>query len=90
MTKTRTESEGLSPLQRAFVALKEMQARLERAEQGNAEPIAVIGLGCRFPGRADDPDAFWQLLQEGRDAVVPVPPARRDIHAGRPAEPPLG
>lgn len=79
MTKTRTESEGLSPLQRAFVALKEMQARLERAEQGNAEPIAVIGLGCRFPGRADDPDAFWQLLQEGRDAVVPVAPDRYDI-----------
>ncbi|MFI5908305.1 type I polyketide synthase [Dactylosporangium sp. NPDC051541] len=32
------------------------------------EPIAVIGVGCRFPGAAD-PAAYWQLLDEGRDAV---------------------
>ena len=34
------------------------------------EPIAVIGLACRFPG-AEDPEAFWELLRDGRDAVVP-------------------
>ncbi|GAA2632256.1 hypothetical protein GCM10010399_75700 [Dactylosporangium fulvum] len=35
---------------------------------GPAEPIAVIGVGCRFPG-APDPSAFWDLLDQGRDAV---------------------
>ncbi len=39
------------------------------------EPIAIIGLGCRFPG-ADSPAAYWQLLAEGRDAVTRVPAGR--------------
>ncbi|MET9364463.1 acyltransferase domain-containing protein [Streptomyces sp. NPDC006632] len=42
------------------------------------EPIAIVGIGCRFPG-GPDPSAFWQLLSEGRDAVGPVPAARRDL-----------
>jgi acyl transferase domain-containing protein/acyl-CoA synthetase (AMP-forming)/AMP-acid ligase II len=33
------------------------------------EPIAIIGIGCRFPG-ADGPSAFWQMLCDGTDAVV--------------------
>src|SRR5262245_22177132 len=44
------------------------------------EPIAVIGLGCRFPG-AENPDAFWKLLHEGVDAVAEVPPDRWDVNA---------
>ncbi|BAU88120.1 hypothetical protein SLA_7254 [Streptomyces laurentii] len=40
------------------------------------EPIAIIGIGCRFPGGVDGPDSFWQLLTEGRDAVTEVPPDR--------------
>jgi acyl transferase domain-containing protein/acyl-CoA synthetase (AMP-forming)/AMP-acid ligase II/acyl carrier protein len=41
--------------------------------------IAVIGLGCRMPGRVDGPDAFWQLLLDGIDAITEVPPDRWDI-----------
>jgi phthiocerol/phenolphthiocerol synthesis type-I polyketide synthase A len=40
------------------------------------EPIAVIGLGCRFPGDIFGPEAFWQFLCEGRSAVGKVPPDR--------------
>ncbi|HSI57144.1 MAG TPA: beta-ketoacyl synthase N-terminal-like domain-containing protein [Ideonella sp.] len=40
-----------------------------------AEPIAVIGLACRFPG-ARTPDEFWSLLQRGGSAIGPVPPSR--------------
>ena len=40
------------------------------------EPIAVIGLGCRFPGEITGPDALWQFLCEGRSAVEEVPPNR--------------
>ncbi|MFQ3617772.1 MAG: aminotransferase class I/II-fold pyridoxal phosphate-dependent enzyme [Cyanobacteriota bacterium] len=39
------------------------------------EPIAIIGIGCRYPG-ANSPDAFWQLLKTGVDAVTEVPPSR--------------
>lgn len=40
------------------------------------EPIAIIGIGCRFPGGADDPESFWRLLRDGVDAIVEVPPDR--------------
>ena len=40
------------------------------------EPLAIVGIGCRFPGGADDWPAFWQLLEEGRDAVVETPEDR--------------
>ena len=40
------------------------------------EPIAVIGLGCRFPGGIAGPEALWQFLCEGRSAVGEVPPDR--------------
>ncbi|MFD7716825.1 acyltransferase domain-containing protein [Streptomyces sp. NPDC059814] len=45
---------------------------------GSHEPIAIVGIGCRFPG-GPDPSAFWRLLTEGRDAVGPVPAARREL-----------
>jgi acyl transferase domain-containing protein/acyl carrier protein len=46
-----------------------------------AEPIAIIGMGCRFPGGAEGPEAFWELLHAGRDAIVEIPPERWDVDA---------
>ncbi|MEV0125240.1 SDR family NAD(P)-dependent oxidoreductase [Streptomyces sp. NPDC050703] len=43
---------------------------------GADEPVAIIGIGCRFPGGANGPDSFWHLLSEGRDAVTEVPADR--------------
>jgi acyl transferase domain-containing protein/aryl carrier-like protein len=43
------------------------------------EPIAVIGISCRMPGGANDPEAFWELLRSGRDPIRPVPPDRWDL-----------
>ncbi|MFI6134240.1 type I polyketide synthase, partial [Micromonospora sp. NPDC051141] len=40
------------------------------------EPVAIVGLGCRYPGGVDDPDGFWQLLAEGIDAVGGFPTDR--------------
>jgi acyl transferase domain-containing protein/acyl carrier protein len=42
------------------------------------EPIAIIGMGCRFPG-ADNPHAFWQLMCNGVDAITEVPADRYNI-----------
>ena len=46
----------------------------------NLEQIAIIGIGCRFPG-ANDPEAFWQLLRDGVNAITEVPAARWDIES---------
>ncbi|MFI1801198.1 SDR family NAD(P)-dependent oxidoreductase [Streptomyces sp. NPDC020379] len=43
-----------------------------------AVPVAVIGVGCRFPGGVDSPASLWRLLLEGRETVGPVPPERWD------------
>ncbi len=43
------------------------------------DPIAIIGIGCRFPGGVHDPRSFWKLLSEGVDAVQEIPPDRIDI-----------
>jgi acyl transferase domain-containing protein len=45
-----------------------------------SEPIAVLGLGCRFPG-AESPEQFWQLLVSGKNAVTEVPADRWDVDA---------
>lgn len=42
------------------------------------EPIAIIGIGCRFPG-AKNPEAFWQLLCDGVDAITEIPANRWDL-----------
>ena len=42
------------------------------------EPIAIVGIGCRFPG-ADGPRAYWQLLCDGVDAITEIPPSRFDL-----------
>ncbi|HVG20002.1 MAG TPA: SDR family NAD(P)-dependent oxidoreductase, partial [Blastocatellia bacterium] len=43
------------------------------------EPVAIIGIGCRFPSAADSPEAFWRLLRDGVDAITEVPPHRWKI-----------
>lgn len=43
------------------------------------EPVAIIGIGCRFPGDANNPDSFWKLLCDGVDALVQIPEDRWDL-----------
>lgn len=54
--------------------------RGNRAEIGAAEPIAIVGIGCRFPGAAGL-EEFWTLLRAGGDAISEIPPERWDIAA---------
>src|SRR5262245_6369856 len=75
-TTTRSEEQAL--MKRALLQIRELRARLSNRERSGNEPIAVIGMGCRFPG-APDLAAFWDLLSGGVDAVSEVPKDRWDV-----------
>jgi len=72
------QNQELSPIKQALLELREMRARVTSLERERNEPIAIVGIGCRFPG-APTPDAFWQLLHDGRDAIREVPRDRWNI-----------
>ncbi|MEM1225048.1 MAG: SDR family NAD(P)-dependent oxidoreductase [Planctomycetota bacterium] len=63
---------NLTPKQRAA-----LQSRLQ-GKATAAEPIAVVGMGCRFPG-APDLDAYWSLIREGTDGTSDIPAERFDV-----------
>jgi len=69
-------------LQKAFIKIEELQKRLEQQNRnlGN-EPIAVIGMGLRFPGAAHSPESFWDLLKKQENAVVEIPSNRWDVNS---------
>jgi acyl transferase domain-containing protein/acyl carrier protein len=63
-----------------------LATRQFRTEIGDAdlllnEPLAIVGMACRFPGGAHSPEEYWSLLTNKGDAIVEVPPTRWDIDA---------
>ncbi|WP_395576300.1 SDR family NAD(P)-dependent oxidoreductase, partial [Streptomyces sp. BK79] len=62
---------GESPAERTAGA-----ERSAPAEADPHEPIAIVGIGCRFPGGATSPDALWRLVAEERNALSPLPTDR--------------
>ena len=72
------QSQELSTVKRALVELREMRAKLGALERRQNEPVAIVGIGLRFPGGAVDPESFWRLLEAGVDAISEVPADRWD------------
>ncbi|HLK62418.1 MAG TPA: amino acid adenylation domain-containing protein [Bryobacteraceae bacterium] len=71
---------------RATLAAALQELRLRRAEiadlkRRHQDPIAVVGMACRFPGGSTTPEKFWELLDGQVDAVIEVPRDRWDIDA---------
>src|SRR4051794_20569226 len=72
---------GLAPLDRAAFAIRGLEAQLQALERERSEPIAIIGMACRFPAGAHDVDRFWELLRSGLDANRDIPAGRFDVNA---------
>ncbi|MEV6117729.1 type I polyketide synthase [Streptomyces sp. NPDC052109] len=63
----------LSYLKRVSADLAQTRQRLREVETQDREPIAIVGMSCRFPGGVTTPEGFWRLVQDGTDAIGDFP-----------------
>jgi acyl transferase domain-containing protein/acyl carrier protein len=85
-----TEDRLRDYLRRATADLKSARHQLREHEARANEPIAVIGIGCRFPGGVSAPEDLWELVRTGTDAITPFPGDRGWDLAGLPSDSGLG
>ncbi|MEV5978538.1 SDR family NAD(P)-dependent oxidoreductase [Streptomyces sp. NPDC052114] len=70
------EDQLLDYLRRTTADLREARRRLRENEQRAHGPVAIIGIGCRYPGGVRTPDDLWELVAAGTDAVSDFPADR--------------
>lgn len=73
-----TEQAGGQMYRKALAVIEKLRAELAEARSGAFSPIAVVGMGCRYPGGADDPQQYWDTLVGKVDGVGEVPVDRWD------------
>ena len=75
------QNAAMSPVKQALAEIRDLRARLAAAEFSRREPIAIVGMGMRFPGGVRDAESYAELLWSGRDAVTEIPPQRWSLDA---------
>ena len=73
---TDDEQQLLDYLKRATAELSSCRQRLKAKEDAENEPIAIVGMGCRYPGGISGPDSLWRLVANAGDAIGPFPTDR--------------
>ncbi|MGY3339631.1 acyl transferase domain-containing protein/acyl carrier protein [Streptomyces filamentosus] len=63
-------------LRKSLLENERLRRRHDQVTAAAQEPIAIVGMSCRFPGGVENPDDLWRLVAEGRDAVTPFPSDR--------------
>lgn len=68
-------------LRKKVIEVKRLSQKLDALERIQNEPIAIVGMSCRFPGKSNSPEMYWNLLSQGLDGISEVPKERWDIDA---------
>ena len=74
-------------LKGALLRIEALESTIEKREAADKEPIAIIGMACRFPAGGSRPEAFWQALVSGTDGVRRIPESRWPAEASVSSKP---
>nr|MCX3330358.1 beta-ketoacyl synthase N-terminal-like domain-containing protein [Bacillus pacificus] len=63
-------------LKQSLFTIQNLRNQLDDAQKSSSEPVAVVGMACRFPGGCNSPEEYWELLKTGTETIIDIPEDR--------------
>ena len=75
-----TNVDTIKLLQNSLHTIRNLKKELQTYKEIANDPIAIVGMGCKFPGGVNNPEDYWNLLCSAKDAIVDIPKDRWDVN----------